>query len=169
RVRFVEHHVAHAAAPYFGWGSDGEPILVLTCDGDGDGLCASVSVGREGRLQRLTAIPERESIGRVYRLVTFLLGMVPGEHEHKVMGLAPYAPDRGRDEVLARLRPLLRILEGDGRRWVRSKGVPETFCNKEYFRPLLEGMRFDWICAGLQAWTEELLVRWVRNCIAATG
>ena len=29
-------------------------------------------------------------IGRLYRYITLLLGMKPGQHEYKVMGLAPY-------------------------------------------------------------------------------
>lgn len=50
RVQFVEHHTAHAAAAYYGFGRYNEPVLVLTNDGSGDGLCASVRVGRGGTL-----------------------------------------------------------------------------------------------------------------------
>src|SRR5262249_52766960 len=50
KVVFVEHHAAHAAAAYFGLGNFGDDILVLTCDGAGDGLCATVNRGRGGRI-----------------------------------------------------------------------------------------------------------------------
>ena len=48
---------------------------------------------------------EHDSIGRLYALVTRSLGMVPLEHEYKVMGLAPYAANsRGAADVAARAR-----------------------------------------------------------------
>jgi len=45
RIHFLDHHTAHAAGAYYGWGKFDEPILVLTNDGAGDGLCATVSIG----------------------------------------------------------------------------------------------------------------------------
>lgn len=168
RVHFVEHHTAHAAAAYYGWGRHDEPVLVLTNDGAGDGLCASVNVGGGGRMLRLTAVPDAESLGNIYAVVTFLMGMVPLEHEYKLMGMAPYAPNAGRDAVLAGLRPLMRFVDR-GVRWRRAPGVPETYYSLSLLRETLALRRFDWICAGLQAWVEEMLVAWVRNCIRATG
>ena len=32
-------------------------------------------------------------LGRIYRYITLLLGMKPGQHEYKVMGLAPYGTE----------------------------------------------------------------------------
>jgi carbamoyltransferase len=169
RIRFVEHHDAHASAAYYGWGRHENPVLILTNDGAGDGFCASVSIGSRGRMERLTAVPESESIGNVYAVVTFLLGMIPLEHEYKLMGLAPYAPESGRDAVLAQFRSMMSFDAADGRRWRRTAGVPETYYSYEFMRQRLELKRFDWICAGLQAWTEEMLTKWASNCIRSTG
>ncbi len=36
-------------------------------------------------------------------------------------------------------------------------------------RELLEFERFDTICGGLQKFVEQMLLEWVRNCIAETG
>ncbi len=33
----------------------------------------------------------------------------------------------------------------------------------------LRGKRFDYICAGLQRFTEDLLCQWVSNAVKATG
>ena len=95
RVRFADHHACHAAAAYFGSPFAGSPALVLTNDNSGDGLCGTVSSARGVSLTRHEATPSSPgSLGAFYTLVTLLLGMKPGEHEYKVMGLAPYAPER---------------------------------------------------------------------------
>ena len=169
QVVFVEHHTAHAAGAYYGLANYDDDILVLTCDGYGDGLCATVSIGRAGRLQRLFEIPESESIGCIYSKVTFLLGMKPLEHEYKLMGLAPYAPEYGVDRAYGKLRRLMDFDGPHGLTWSRRNGCPETYYSYEFFRNLLERQRFDWICGGLQKFTEEMLVTWVKNCIAHTG
>ena len=168
-VHFVEHHAAHAAAAYYGWGQYYEPVLVLTNDGAGDGLCASVNVGHNGNIKRIAAVDELKSIGNIYAVITFMMGMIPLEHEFKLMGLAPYAPENGRDSVLNVLRPLLRFQPGHDMSWVRAENCPETYYSYDFLRQRLELKRFDWICAGLQTWTEELLAQWVRNCVQATG
>jgi carbamoyltransferase len=169
RIHFVEHHTAHAAAAFYGWGYHEEPVLVLTNDGAGDGLCATVSIGRGGKLERLKIVPQSESIGNIYAVMTFMMGMVPLEHEYKLMGMAPYAPESGREAVLKELRPLMQFAPNDGMVWRRTKGCPETYYIYNFLRRRLDLKRFDWVCAGLQAWTEEMLAQWVRNCIQATG
>ncbi len=83
--------MAHAAAAYYGLGNYDQDILVLTNDGEGDGLCATVNRGRSGKIERLGSVPRSESIGNLYSVITFMLGMVPLEHEYKLMGMAPYA------------------------------------------------------------------------------
>jgi carbamoyltransferase len=169
KIRVVEHHTAHAAAAYFGSPWREEPTLVLTCDGAGDDLCATVSVGHGLVLGRRLEIPEAESLGNVYALVTFLLGMVPNEHEYKLMGMAPYAPEDG----AARSRAVFdRMTEfaHDGRPvWRRRRGVPPTYYSLEWLKRNLEFHRFDWICGGLQSWIEDALVEWVRRAIHLTG
>lgn len=168
QVVFIEHHTAHAAATYYGWANYNDDILVLTCDGYGDGLCATVNIGRNGRLQRLVEIPESESIGCIYSKVTFLMGMRPLEHEYKLMGMAPYAHTNDVEKVYGKLRPLMDFDGPNGLTWSRRNRCPETYYSYAFFRDLLERDRFDWICGGLQKFTEEMLLAWVKNCIAHT-
>jgi carbamoyltransferase len=169
RVIFVEHHTAHGAAAYFGRGIFSDDVLVLTADGSGDGVCATVSVGRRGKLERLHAIPMANSIGNIYAMVTYQMGMVPLEHEYKLMGLAPYAELRGVDQVFDALNKLVRFDPAVPLGWIRDESCPETYCSYDFFRSLFEGKRFDWIAGGLQRFTETVLTQWVRNCIHATG
>ncbi len=169
RVHFVDHHTAHAAGAYHGWGRYDEPILVLTNDGAGDGLCATVSVGEGGRLRRLAAVPESESIGNVYAMITFLMGMVPLEHEYKLMGMAPYAPQQPSEQVARLFRALMEFRHDNPLVWERRNGCPETYYSYQFFRDLLQLKRFDVICGGLQRFTEDMLTTWARNAIRHTG
>src|SRR3970282_881536 len=92
-------------AAYFGSPFAGRPALVLTNDNSGDGLCATVSTARGVTLERHEATRSGPgSLGSFYTLVTLLLGMKPGEHEYKVMGLAPYAPAAAAERAAAVLR-----------------------------------------------------------------
>ena len=166
RLRFVDHHHAHAAAAYHGYGRYDEPVLVLTNDGAGDGLCATVNVGRDGRIERITSVPESESIGNIYAVVTFLLGMVPLEHEYKLMGLAPYASEKAAKQVFDDLDGIMRV---DGMTWARERRFPPTYYSYAALRELFEYRRFDAICAGLQLWVEKMFVDWVGNCVRETG
>src|SRR5262249_45830219 len=93
RVATFDHHLCHAAAAYYGSPFAGERALVLTNDNARDGLLGAGSTGRGTALVRHEAVPSAAgSLGSFYSFVTLLLGMKFGEHEYKVMGLAPYAP-----------------------------------------------------------------------------
>lgn len=166
---FVDHHTAHAAVAYHGSPWDTEPVLVLTADGMGDGLSASVRVGQGGKLAPpIATVADSHSVGSVYAKVTYALGMVPNEHEYKLMGMAPYAPEEGRQACFELFRNLFEF-ESGGLSWKRRPGVPHTFYNYHFVRDLLERQRFDCVAAGLQKFTEEHLVAWTRQAIEHTG
>lgn len=167
RASFVDHHTCHAASAYYGSPLRDEKVLVLTSDGSGDGLCATVSVGENGALTRLQAVPKGDSVGNVYAMVTFLLGLVPWEHEWKIMGLAPYAPESGAERSAAVFRRLLRLPE----RGLGLERLVDEPTHRLYkrLRADLELHRFDWVAAGVQRFAEELIVGWTRRALAATG
>jgi len=169
RIHFIDHHTAHAASAYYGWGKFDEPILVLTNDGAGDGLCASVSIGEGGRLRRIAEVPESESIGNIYAMITFLMGMVPLEHEYKLMGMAPYASEKSSRQVYELFRGLMEFRADNPLVWERRNGCPETYYSYDFFRDLLELKRFDAVCGGLQLFAEDMLTTWARNAIQKTG
>jgi carbamoyltransferase len=121
RVRFVPHHVAHAAsaalaAPPFptGTGDRDRDVLVL----DGRGECASHLAGRYagGELTVLRTQELPESLGLLYESVTEHLGFLRSSDEYKVMALASYGRPRFADE----LRQLVRA---DGAGGFRTSGV----------------------------------------------
>ena len=94
KIVFIDHHLSHAATAYYGCPWKDENVLVLTNDGSGDTLCSAVYIGEEGKLKRIAATPMDNSLGNIYARMTFYMGMVPWEHEYKIMGLAPYASEK---------------------------------------------------------------------------
>ncbi len=88
KLKRVEHHLTHAANAYFTSGY--EEALIVTLDGYGSGLGGSVSIGRNGKIERLHSLPYPTSFGEFYERVTASLGFKPGRHEGKIVGLAAY-------------------------------------------------------------------------------
>lgn len=171
KIKFVEHHLAHASAAYFGcpWAGRDEKVLILTQDGSGDGISGTVNIGYQGKIERIAAIKKEDSLGRLYAITTFMMGMVPLEHEYKLMGMAPFAPKSGLEIAYSVYKDLLQFSNGNPLIWRRKKGLPPVQMLYPYLRKKTELLRFDWIAAGIQKFTEEMLIKWVENCIAATG
>jgi carbamoyltransferase len=169
RVEAVEHHLAHASAAYHTAPWPNEKVLVLTCDGSGDRVSATVNIGQQGALTRIATVSEHDSIGRLYALVTRVLGMAPLEHEYKVMGLAPYVSSGGRVEAAAQDFLSLFEFRSDGLSWKRRAGVPSMYAAYDFLQKALAGKRFDIVAAGAQRFIEDTLVKWVTSAVRETG
>ncbi|MGC1620300.1 MAG: carbamoyltransferase [Candidatus Acidiferrum sp.] len=88
RMRFVEHHLAHALSAYSYSGFDDAAVIVM--DGRGAWEATSIWRGRDGRIEHVLTIPFPDSIGYFYSEFTEYLGFHRNSDEWKVMGLAPY-------------------------------------------------------------------------------
>jgi carbamoyltransferase len=88
RMRFVEHHVAHAISAYAFSGFEDAAVVVM--DGRGAWEATSIWRGINGRLEHVLTIPFPDSLGLFYSQFTGYLGFQPNSDEWKVMGLAPY-------------------------------------------------------------------------------
>ena len=91
--------------------------------------------------------------------------MKPGEHEYKVMGLAPYAP-------LAEMEQVYRIIND----WLivdRKKLKFKTKVNAHQFLKLchqeLSEKRFDWIAGAAQKLIEDRVLELVLAAVSKTG
>jgi carbamoyltransferase len=157
RIVCLDHHRCHAAAAYFGSGFGGRDALVLTNDNSGDGLCATASTGRGLELSRHEATSSAPgSLGAFYSFATLALGMKFGEHEYKVMGMAPYAAAAWADRATEALRSVFALEESRPARFRWTQ-------RGERYALLLKatlGLRFDAVAAGAQQLLEETLVRW---------
>src|SRR5919197_266873 len=103
RVRWVPHHVAHAASATFASGLDPCDVRVL----DGRGERASHLAGRfaDGRLEVLAVQELPHSLGLLYEELTAHLGFRRASDEYKVMALASY----GEPRFLEAFRELVRV------------------------------------------------------------
>ncbi|MFI5058735.1 MAG: carbamoyltransferase [Candidatus Acidiferrales bacterium] len=99
RMRFMDHHLAHALSAYAYSGFSEAAVVVM--DGRGAWEATSIWQGRRGRLEHVLTIPFPDSVGFFYSQFTAYLGFQPNTDEWKVMGLAPYG-HRGVD-----LRPFI--------------------------------------------------------------
>ena len=106
KVRWVAHHVAHAASATFASGMDPCDVLVV----DGRGERASHLAGRfaAGALEILAAQPLPHSLGLLYEELTAHLGFRRSSDEYKVMAMASYGDPSTLDE-------LRRLIRTDGR------------------------------------------------------
>jgi carbamoyltransferase len=91
-VRFVPHHVAHAASAGLAGPAVETDVLVL----DGRGECASHLAGHyaDGQLKTYAAQRLPHSLGLLYENVTEHLGFLRSSDEYKVMALASYGEPR---------------------------------------------------------------------------
>jgi carbamoyltransferase len=107
-VRFIAHHVAHAASAYLAAPHASSAVLVL----DGRGERTSHLAGRwDGeRLEVLISQELPHSLGLMYEEATEHLGFKRSSDEYKVMALASY----GEPAFLDELRTAIRT-DGDGR------------------------------------------------------
>ena len=115
RVRFVPHHVAHAASAHLASPWEESSVLVV----DGRGERASHLAGRygpDGRLEVLAAQGLPHSLGLLYEEVTEHLGFRRSSDEYRVMAMASY----GRPRFLPALRELVWA---DGEGGFRADGV----------------------------------------------
>lgn len=88
RMRFVDHHLAHALSAYAYSGMSEATVVVM--DGRGAWEATSVWHGHDGRLEHVQTIPWPNSLGLFYAEFTAYLGFQRYSDEWKVMGLASY-------------------------------------------------------------------------------
>jgi carbamoyltransferase len=87
-VRFVAHHVAHAASAAFASGAGACSVLVL--DGRGERASHLAGAFDGGRLDILAAQELPHSLGLLYEDLTAHLGFRRSSDEYKVMAMAAY-------------------------------------------------------------------------------
>lgn len=91
-VKFIDHHLCHAASAYFTAGF--AEATVITQDGAGDGKCSRVYAVKDGKFRQLQKLDSYDSVGNYYSYVTHLCGFKAHKHEGKITGLAAYGQPR---------------------------------------------------------------------------
>jgi carbamoyltransferase len=111
RVRFVPHHVAHAASAALAARADQghRDCAVLVLDGRGESASHLAGRYRDGALDKLAAQALPHSLGLLYENLTEYLGFLRSSDEYKVMALA----SSGTPRYLRDLRDAVTT-DGDG-------------------------------------------------------
>ncbi|MGK5543876.1 carbamoyltransferase family protein [Streptomyces sp. URMC 127] len=160
QVRFVPHHVAHAASAGLAAPDRDSAVLVL----DGRGECASHLAGvyRGGHLEVLAAQDLPSSLGLVYEGLTEHLGFLRSSDEYKVMALAAYGKPRFLTEMRAHM-----YATGDG--GFAAHAVPWAALTE----PRAPGQEWTQdhadLAASTQTCLEEVLLDLVRWLHGRTG
>ena len=160
RVRFVPHHVAHAASAYLAAPFGDASVLVV----DGRGECASHLAADvvQGRLRVLASQRLPHSLGLFYEAATEHLGFQRASDEYKVMALASYGTPR----FLGELRRHVRA-DGEGGYAVDpldwSRFVPRRAPESDWSAAHAD------LAASVQARLEEVLLELARWLHARTG
>jgi carbamoyltransferase len=150
QVRFVRHHVAHAASAGLAAPFDGDcAVLVL----DGRGERHSHLAGRfdRGTLETLYSQQLPHSLGLLYEDATQHLGFLRSSDEYKVMALASY----GKPRHLDYLRQVVRAT-GDG--GFATSGVDWNALAKKRDADETWGPEHADLACSLQAVVEEVLL-----------
>lgn len=87
-IKFIEHHLCHAAFAYSASGYGNADILIV--DAVGEWATTSIMKADGAKIEVLTEQRFPDSIGLLYSSFTQFLGFKVNSDEYKVMGLAPY-------------------------------------------------------------------------------
>ncbi|MDQ4019698.1 MAG: carbamoyltransferase [Actinomycetota bacterium] len=157
KVRFVPHHVAHAASAHFA--SPYETSSVMVLDGRGERASYLAARYRNGGHEVLATQELPHSLGLLYEEATEHLGFRRSSDEYKVMALASYGEPAWLDD----LREAVRTT-GDGGFNVApidwSRFVPRRRKDEEW------GPEHANLAASVQKRLEEALLdlaRWLRR------
>ena len=172
-VKFVEHHLCHAASAYYT--SPWSDCTVVTLDGMGD-FCIGGMIcrGRGGRVDLLHRTNGFYSPGIFYMIVTDLLGFTPGRHEGKITGMAALGdPTRAYPTMEAFLSYRPERLD------FLSTAIPTAMDRYSFVRgrdAALDAFRDAWapfrredIAAAAQQRFEDVVVPFVRDAVRLAG
>jgi carbamoyltransferase len=162
-VRYVPHHVAHAAsaglaAPF------GGDSAVLVLDGRGERASHLAGRYRGGVLEPLAVTDLPSSLGLFYEEATEHLGFLRSSDEYKVMALASYGQPRHLDALRAAVR-----VTGDGR--FETTPVDWSVLAKRRDAGAECTAEHADLAASVQRRCEEVLLdlaRWLREATGAT-
>lgn len=157
KLYFVHHHLAHAVSTFYLSGFDRG--LVLSIDGQGDGISGMVLNAEGKKLEVLQKYAVDDSLGIYYLKVIYVLGYRQFD-EYKVMGLAPY----GSPAVYRDLFRTFYTLLPDGGYRINLKQVKKCYllCPRRQQGEPFSQVHRD-IAAALQESLEEIVMHILKH------
>lgn len=102
-IKFISHHLCHAATAFYFSGFEESYVLVV--DGSGENSTTSIFKGKVNHIEQIKSKKIPNSLGWFYQSFTEFLGFKPNRHEGKLMGLAPYGSYK--DEISQKIDKVL--------------------------------------------------------------
>ncbi len=162
-VRFVPHHVAHAASAGLAAPARADDTAVLVLDGRGESASHLAGVYRGGKLDVLAAQRLPHSLGLLYEEATEHLGFLRSSDEFKVMALASYGRPRHLDYLRQAVRP-------DGKGGFRTEPVDwPALCERRTPEVREWSAQHADAAASVQRRLEEVLLDLIRWLHEAAG
>jgi len=163
KICFVPHHIAHAESAYRMSGF--EEALILTMDGEGDGISGLVINTNGTQMNILDSFAEPISLGHYYTEIITYLGYTVFD-EYKVMGLAPYGDPKKFKRIFKKFYSLLP----EGRYTIHREFVPLLF---DVIKPRRKGEDFTQenkdVAAALQGSVEDIMLHVLKHHSEKTG
>ena len=162
KIIHVEHDTCHSSYGFYGSPIRDKNTLIMTADAWGDNTSGTISIydSENKQIKRVKEYDHREfQLARIYRYTTLLLRMIPNEHEYKVMGLAPYYNGKMIQEVEKVYDNMLKIDDLD---FKFNSEIKDIY---QHLEENLNEFRFDHIAAGVQSFSEKILVKWFTNSL----
>ena len=128
-LKFVPHHLAHAASAYYPSGFD--PAAILVIDGIGEAACSTLARGEGARIETIETFSYPHSLGFVWEQASIYLGFSPYDAS-KVMGLAAYGDP---DVYRRQLASVIQVSEDSYQVDLAALGFPSF--DPQGFEPLL--------------------------------
>ena len=169
-LKFVPHHLAHAASAYYPSGFD--PAAILIIDGIGEACCSTLALGEGARIRTIETFSYPHSLGFLWEQVSTHLGFSRYDAS-KVMGLAAY----GDPDVFSRqFTSIIRVGDDDYAVDGDTLGMrsPDSAKLEALIGPArLPGsellQRHKDVAAALQAATDAAVMALLRRLARATG
>jgi carbamoyltransferase len=170
KVRYIPHHIAHAASAARFSGFD--ESIIISLDGVGEDNAGLLGYFRNGKIHPIQQIGINQSLGWLYSKATEICGFTPHSHEGKLMGLGAY----GNPDI--NLLKNIAELTDDG--YILKKNWTESF--EKIFKKRKKGgeitQEYKDLAASVQHFVEEAATRLVqylykktkiRNIVLAGG
>lgn len=131
-VRYLDHHLSHAASAFLC--SPFDEAAILTVDGAGEEDTTVLWQGNGRKMRKLGAIRLPHSLGQLYSATTAFLGFKVQQDEYKVMGLAAM----GTPKYASYLLDNLVGLRADGSFWIKPYFLDYHLARVGRFSPEVE-------------------------------
>jgi carbamoyltransferase len=160
KVRYVPHHVAHAASAYLA--GPHRDCAVMVMDGRGEQTSYLAGVVRDGELEVLRRVALPDSLGLRYEELTMHAGFQRSSDEYKVMALASYGKPRWLPEIRAAMHH-----DGDGGFVARAIDLSRYVAARRDGEPFADA-HAD-LAASIQAALQETMLELARWLHERTG